>query len=179
MPVVNAIRVPRMIVPVQLKKDYPDSVIVSSFAINALISESFALDDRCSSFVCVGSASLEAIWTSSFACATSISSLSRFLSTTPKATATESFGGSSAAFMLARRAWISVLCAERLLQIAGELGSGQFHSVLLVMFGQLKPIMQLLFKVAVANQLHDFVASGLLNLKCRSAVRAYHFVHDG
>jgi hypothetical protein len=47
------------------------------------------------------------------------------------------------------------------------------------MFGQLKPIMQLLFKVAVANQLHDFVASGLLNLKCRSAVRAYHFVHDG
>ncbi len=55
---------------------------------------------------------------------------------------------------------------------------GEFDGVPLVLLGQLKPLVQLLLELAVANLLQDVRVPGLVNLECFPAVRADDFMHD-
>ncbi|MDR2260528.1 MAG: hypothetical protein LBE06_06250 [Azoarcus sp.] len=65
-----------------------------------------------------------------------------------------------------------------LLQFAGGLGLGEFDRVAFILFSQRKPLVQLLFEIAVANLLQNVRVPGLINLECLPAVRADDFMHD-
>ena len=73
---------------------------------------------------------------------------------------------------------LGVLGRGSLLHFAGSLRLGKFDGVPLVLLGQLKPLVQLLLELAVANLLDDVRVPGLVNLECFPAVRAVDFMHD-
>ena len=70
-----------------------------------------------------------------------------------------------------------VLCGGSTLQLAGDFGLGKFDSILLVLLGQLKALVQLHFELAVANLLQDVRVTGLVDLERLPAVRTDDFIH--
>jgi hypothetical protein len=54
---------------------------------------------------------------------------------------------------------------------------GEFDGIALVLLGQLKALVQLLLKLAVANLFDDVRVPGLVDLECFAAVRADDFMH--
>ena len=73
--------------------------------------------------------------------------------------------------------WLLTGCSS-ILKFTGSLGLGEFDGIPLVPFGQLKPLVQLLLELAVANLLQDVRVPGLVNLECFLAVRADNFMHE-
>ena len=72
---------------------------------------------------------------------------------------------------------LGVLRCGSFLQFAGGLSLGKFDGIPLVLLGQLKPLVQLLLELVVANLLEDVCVPGLVNFECFPAVRANDLVH--
>jgi hypothetical protein len=72
---------------------------------------------------------------------------------------------------------LGVLSYNSLLHFAGSLRLGKLDGVPLVLLGQLKPLVQLLFELAVANLIDDVRVPGLVNFECFPAVRAVDLMH--
>jgi hypothetical protein len=70
-----------------------------------------------------------------------------------------------------------ILGYRRLLHFAGKLCLGKLDRIALVLLGQLKALIQLLPKSAVANLLQNVCVAGLVDFECFAAVGADDFIH--